>query len=265
MSDPHVEADGDTAPGGRASVPASAQLSLATRAAFGFGLGLLAVLLVTSARSAPPVGARLGHRVDLVELIQAEEARTQALAAQVEELSRQVVAVQREAGQDTEAIANVQDRVDELLAPAGMTAVRGSGVVVELMDSRVTPPPDADLNDYVIHEQDLQAVINALWAGGAEAMAVNGNRILSTTAIRCVGNVLLLHGATHSPPYVVEAIGDPVALGDALARDPAVERFERAVLQFQLGFDRDVARDVVVPAFEGASAMQVARPAEGQA
>jgi uncharacterized protein YlxW (UPF0749 family) len=246
----------EPAPGQGADQP----VSLATRVLFGVGVGLLAVLLVTSTRTAPPE-ARIGQRVELVELIRAEQARNAELAERVEELSSQLAELEGH-GSSAE-ITVLQEQVAALAIPAGMTAVRGPGVVATLRDSRIAPPPDGDYNDYVIHEEDLQAVINALWSGGAEAMTVNGQRILSTTAIRCVGNVLLLHGTTYSPPYVIEAIGEERALLDALDRDPAVQRFTEAVKAYQLGFTVEEDEELILPGYEGVSAMQVARPVSG--
>ena len=73
-------------------------------------------------------------------------------------------------------------------------------------------PDGADPDDYVIHQQDVQAVVNALWAGGAEAMMLQDQRVISTSAVRCVGNTLILQGRVYSPPYVITAIGDPPAM-----------------------------------------------------
>jgi uncharacterized protein YlxW (UPF0749 family) len=226
-------------------------------------VGLLVVMLVSANRAAP-VEARLGQRVELVELIEAEQARNLELAARVEELSADLAALERDHAEDvgSAALASLGAEVDELAAPAGLTPVRGPGVVATLRDSRIAPPSDGDYNDYVIHEQDLQAVINGLWAGGAEAMSVNGQRVLTTTAIRCVGNVLLLHGTTHSPPYVIEAIGDEVELRSALDRDSAVLRFTEAVQRYQLGYTVEDAPDLLLPAYEGLPAMQHAQPVD---
>jgi uncharacterized protein YlxW (UPF0749 family) len=250
----------DAAPADGGSPGPERPVSMATRIGFGVGIGLLGVLLVTSARS-EPAEARLGQRVDLVHLIEQEQARNAVLAARVEELSAQVAALGRGSGGGGE-LALLQERIDGIAAAAGTAPVAGPGLAVTLRDARVPPPADADYNSYIIHEQDLQGVINALWSGGAEAMTVNGNRILATTAIRCVGNVLLLHGTTHSPPYVIEAIGDEVAMADALGRDPAVQRFAEAAKTYQLGFAVEPAERLLLPGYEGAPAMQVARPAE---
>ncbi len=234
--------------------------SVVLRALASAAVGLFLVVLVTTNR-AIPVEARQGQRVELVGLIQAEQERNAELAARVEELSQRIDAYERDGtGGGGQAIAALSAQVDALAAPAGMTAVAGPGLVVQLRDSSLAPPPDGDYNDYIIHEEDLQSVINALWAGGAEAMSVNGDRILATTAIRCVGNVLLLHGKTHSPPYVIEAIGDETELRAALDRDAGVRRFSDAVLRFQLGFSVESEDELLIPAFEGVTAMQHARP-----
>src|SRR5205814_4741992 len=90
---------------------------------------------------------------------------------------------------------------------AGLVAMRGPGLKVTLDDSKRVKAPTGNVNDLVIHSQDVQAVVNALWRAGAEAIAINGQRLVSTSAVLCVGNTLLLNGTVHSPPYVVVAIG----------------------------------------------------------
>ena len=243
--------------------PSQPPPSAVTRVAFALTLGLLALLLgVAAGTDEPAVASRTGRRVQLVELIREEQRRTAELAASVEELSAQVAQFEGFEARGARRVSNVQQRIDRVVAAAGLTAVRGPGLEVVLTDSRLDAAPTGNLNDLVIHEQDLQAVINGLWAGGAEAASVNGQRILSTTAIRCVGNTLLLHGRVYSPPYVIRAVGDPVALRTALDRDPAVNRFAAAAREFKLGYS--VADDTLeIPAFDGATALTVARIAEG--
>jgi uncharacterized protein YlxW (UPF0749 family) len=255
MSAPQPLTDAAETPGG------SDRPSTATRAGFLLTLVLLAVILLVSARSEQTVAeARLGGRVELMELIRAEQARAETLAGKVEELSAQVSALERDTVGDAAMLEAVESQIEAVAAPAGMTALAGPGVVATLTDSSLSTSPSGDLNDLVIHEQDLQGVINALWAGGAEAMSVNGQRVLATTAIRCVGNTLLLHGAVYSPPYVIAAVGDGVGLRAALDRDPVVERFRLAVQEYQLGFTVEDADALMVPAYEGTTSLQVARP-----
>lgn len=207
-----------------------------------------------------PVQSRLGERVELVELIHAEQKRVTALTETVDELSAEVAAVERDATADAGAANRVQAEFDELAVPAGLTAVHGPGVRVELDDALDGAVDGAGVNDVIIHEEDLQAVINALWAGGAEAVAVNGQRLLTTTSIRCVGNVLLLHGNTYSPPYRIEAVGDPHGMTDELERDPGASRFAEHAARFDLGFEHEALEQIAVPTVERLTTLRVAEP-----
>ena len=225
------------------------------------GLAIVAVVLAVGARTATAdtSAARLGRRVQLVELIRAEQARTAALEARVADLAERLAQMQSSDPADDRTLATLQSDLDALAAPAGLTDVAGPGLRLTLTDSTASTSPSGDVNDLVIHEQDLQAVINALWAGGAEAMSVNGQRLLATTAIRCVGNTLLLNGHVYSPPYVVEALGDSVALQDALDRDPAVGRLRDNVQRFGVGLSVDGADELRIPGAPAAPPLQSAR------
>ena len=110
----------------------------------------------------------------------------------------------------------LERQANEIAAIAGRTPVRGPALRVTLDDAKLAGddvPAGSDPDDYVIHQQDVQSVVNALWQGGAEAMMLQDQRVISTSAVRCVGNTLILQGRVYSPPYVITAIGDR---GDAL-------------------------------------------------
>ena len=103
----------------------------------------------------------------------------------------------------------------------------------------------------MVHQQDVQAVVNALWAGGAEAMTLMGQRVISTSAVRCVGNTVVLHGQVYGPPFVVTAIGDQDRMRTALDLEPGVELFQRYVERFGLGYAVTAQDEVRLPAYEG--------------
>lgn len=205
-----------------------------------------------------PVPARLGERVELVELIEAEQQRVDELADRVEQLSAEVAAVERDALADAGAASRITQEVEALGVPAGLRAVRGPGLRVRLDDAVDGDVEEASVDDVIIHEEDLQAVINALWAGGAEAISVNGQRVQGSTAIRCVGNVLLLHGQTYSPPYRIDAVGDPRGMADELARDSGATAFAAHAERFQLGFEVQRRAELVVPAADRLTSLQTA-------
>jgi uncharacterized protein YlxW (UPF0749 family) len=102
-----------------------------------------------------------------------------------------------------------------------------------------------------VHQQDVQAVVNALWAGGADAMAIMDERIIATGAVRCVGNTLLLYGRTYSPPFRITAIGDAAAMRSALDVQPGVTLYRQAVQYFGLGYEVRDEPDVTLPGYDG--------------
>jgi uncharacterized protein YlxW (UPF0749 family) len=154
----------------------------------------------------------------------------------VAEVARDVEQNQQTLTTTQQAIEEISNSADGLLAQriakeiqqvaqaAGLTEVAGPGLVVTLNDA---PTPDANstlglttnVNDLIIHQEDVQSVVNALWAGGAEGVSIMGERIISTSAVRCVGNTLLLHGRVYSPPFKIEAVGDIESMKTSLKND----------------------------------------------
>ena len=224
-------------------------------------LGLSMVLFAANARLSGGVDARQPQ--DLAGLLDAEESR-------VAELQDQVVGLRVEVDALTEELAvelPEQDAAElELTAlAAGRSPVTGPGVIVRLWDAEPgrNLPDWVTNDDLVVHQQDLEAVINALWAGGAEAMTLQGERVIATSAFRCVGNVLRLHGRLYSPPYEVQAIGDPEALMDALDDSSAVQTYLEYADRLGLGWEADDADALTLPEYAGEPTLTHARVPEG--
>lgn len=220
---------------------------------------LIGATLAIAARQARP-GPRLSRRARLIDLIRAEDARARELRRQLDALRQQLQALEGEGAARGRSVASLRRIADGLAPLAGLAPVRGPGLRVTLSDSSLRSSPTGDPNDLVIHQQDIQAVVNALWASGAEALAINGERITAASAIRCVGNTLLLHGAVYSPPYRIAAVGSRDRLRAGLAGDGLVERFRAAVEEFRLGFAVEAADELVLPAFRGIVADRFAVP-----
>ncbi|MBR7742555.1 DUF881 domain-containing protein [Phycicoccus sp. BSK3Z-2] len=150
--------------------------------------------------------------------------------------------------------SGLESRAAAIAPSAGRTAVAGPAVRVTLDDAKLVGgevPEGADPDDYVIHQQDVQAVVNALWSGGAEAMMLQDQRVVSTSAVRCVGNTLVLKGRVYSPPYVVTAIGDPAAMQEALDTDPAVYTLRQWSTAVGLGYSVADVGEQTFPAYSG--------------
>ena len=212
------------------------------------------VLFATSAGTANGGDLR-GTRSDLGDLIRAEQQRADALTRQVDRLRGEVQAATHQAGAADRRVGAEQRRAHGLELAAGTAPVVGPSVTVTLSDAprsadRVLPEGTTP-DDVVVHQQDVQGVVNALWAGGAEAMTIMGQRVVATSAVRCVGNTLLLHGRAFGPPFVVTAVGDPDALMRALASDPDVQIFQQYVAAYGLGYRASRAARVTLPAYDG--------------
>ena len=130
--------------------------------------------------------------------------------------------------------------------------MHGPGLEVVLDDAPSQPAgTTVDPNQLVVHQSDLQAVVNALWAGGAEAMSIAGQRVIATWAVRCVGNTLLLNGYVYSPPFRVVAIGPATRMQAQLAASPGVALFREAAGYYGLGYTVVSQDRVDVPAYRG--------------
>ncbi|MFJ8971747.1 DUF881 domain-containing protein [Streptomyces anulatus] len=158
-------------------------------------------------------------------------------------------------------------RLKALEKAAGTTKITGDSVSVTLDDA----PPDATANpgypepqpnDLVIHQQDLQAVVNALWQGGARGIQVMDQRLISTSAVRCVGNTLILQGRVYSPPYKVTAVGDPDKLKQALNGSTAIQNYLLYVKAYGLGWKVDENEAVTLPGYSGTVDLHYAQPVE---
>ena len=196
------------------------------------------VLFATSALTAQGTDIR-GDRGDLPALIRAREAEV-ARAGHRNDVLRQQIAEKEAAVPADATLRGLREREAELARQAGLTAVEGPAVRVSLEDAKLDAaslPEGVSVDDVVVHQQDVQAVVNALWAAGAEAMTIQDQRVVATSAVRCVGNTLILGGRVYSPPFVITAIGDQNALLAGLDNDPAVAVYREYVDRLGLGYE----------------------------
>jgi len=193
-------------------------------------------------------GGRSGSLRDLV-IRQSEQLMTESVATTT--LRRNVAQLAIEIGGID--LTDARREAAALTPVVGMSAVRGPGVSVTLTDApRSAGLDDVDPDFLVIHEQDVQAVVNALWRGGAEAVMVMDQRLIATSAVKCVGNTLLLQGRVYSPPYRIQAIGNTERLLHALEVDPGTLLIRDLAVVYGLGYDVASTRSISMPAFTGA-------------
>ncbi len=226
---------------------------------------LAGLLMTTTARTAAGTTLRDDRGSELTRLIEERRKQVATGEAQAAELRSAIDAqTGAQAGSDSR-IAEQRSRANAVREEAGFTALHGPGLMVSLDDAPRRPdgslPAGAGVDDVVVHQQDVQAVVNALWAGGAEAMSIMDVRVISTSAVRCVGNTLLLHGQVYSPPFVIRAIGDPEGMRRALDAAPGVRTFADAARVWGLGYRVVSERDITVPAYTGSTDLDHAQVA----
>ena len=223
---------------------------------------LAGLLFATSGKTALGTDLRAGDTTEISALI---DQRNRAVAGQQQELTRLQEQIQQLTGQAAlrdDEVAGAQAQGEAGLLSAGLVPLSGAGLQITLDDapraSNGTLPAGATGDDVVIHQSDVQAVVNALWAAGADGVAIMGQRLIATSAVRCVGNTLLLQGRTYSPPFVVTAVGDTGDMQQELATSEGVALLQQAVEDFGLTFQVRQARSVELPAYHGTLDMQYA-------
>jgi uncharacterized protein YlxW (UPF0749 family) len=147
----------------------------------------------------------------------------------------------------------------EVSLRAGLTPVEGEGVIVRLEDSNATAKAGENPNLYVIHDDDLLKVINELRAAGAEAISINGQRLIGTSEIRCAGPTLSVNNVRSAPPFEIRAIGDSKSLEGAIKMRGGVAETLKV---WGIKLDVSVSQSVYVPAYKGAVAHTYAHAAE---
>ncbi|MBO9555866.1 DUF881 domain-containing protein [Cellulomonas sp.] len=218
-------------------------------------LALSGAIFAANAKFARATGDR--HPEDLADLTEVEASRVEDLSSQVDALRSEVDTLTK----DENSGHDVGSPGLGYVVEGGSTPVAGPGLSVKLDDAPEDSLrlPDVRPDLLVVHQQDIQSVMNALWAGGAEAMTLMDQRVISTSAVRCIGNVLILQGRRYSPPYTISAIGDPARLKQALQDSQAVQVYMRDARDLGLGWSVTVASDPLqLPAYSGATELSSA-------
>lgn len=227
-------------------------------------LGLVvvgAVLAVSAVQAHDRLPAAEKARAELLAQVQQRTQSVDAMQNRLDTLRSGVAKARKDALAYTSAGQELSARLAQLELVSGAAPVVGPGLQVTLDDAKdVGASGSGDIRqdgapaDGVVRDRDLQQVVNGLWAAGAEAMAINGHRLTSLTAIRAAGSAILVDFRPLAPPYVVSAIGDPARLESGFAGNAGGAYLQ--ALASNYGIQTDVARaqDLTLP---GASGFQL--------
>lgn len=218
------------------------------------------LLFATSGRTAQGTDLRAGEVTELSGLIRERDDAIAAQEQRLAELQRRSELLTEQAAARDGAVAEARSAGERGVPAAGLAPVEGSGLRITLDDAPRRPdgtlPANARPDDLVIHQSDVQAVVNALWAAGASGVTVMDQRLISTSAVRCVGNTLLLQGRTYSPPFVVRAVVDSEAARQQLAASPQIAVFREVVDAYGLTYDVREEPELDLPAYDGPLGLQ---------
>jgi uncharacterized protein YlxW (UPF0749 family) len=241
--------------------PSRHRLRRRWRAAAVFAFAVAGALFATTSLNSKGLDLRAASITDLDGVVRQERQRSDDLQARLAALNEDVNRLSHQV--DDSQVSELQREVDALREPAGLAPVAGPGLTVVLTDapkSEIDKAGDdgVSVDELVVHQQDIQAVVNALWAGGAEAMTIQGQRVVSTTGIKCVGNTVVLHGVPYSPPYRIAAIGEPAALQASLAASDYIDAYLTVVESHGLGYDVTPSDRLELPGYEGSTTLKYA-------
>jgi len=207
-------------------------------------LGFLLTVQIHGALTRPPATAEYGRNLSIAT-IQRLEAEQRSLKDSIAQLRAQIFARQQAAASGATSLASLSEELERQRMAAGLTTVRGPGLVVTLDDSNRAVPPGDDAANYLIHDYELRDVVSVLWLAGAEAVAVNDERVVASTSIYCVGSTIIVNQTRLSPPYQIAAIGNAQQMETTL-QDPGVlkklkSRARLFGVQFKTAQDKNLA------------------------
>jgi uncharacterized protein YlxW (UPF0749 family) len=223
-------------------------------------LASLGFLIAAQLRSeAPRVRYTSQERAPLIETALGLQTQQKALQAHILNLRNGITAAELAAEGGDAAAKQLNDALFQARLSAGLTALEGSGLVVQLQDGQQVSQ-SASLADLLVTGRDVRTVVEELWLAGAEAVAVNDERVVSTTSIIDIGGSLLVNSAYLAPPYQVEAVG-PADMYAELSSSASWVGFV-ASRAGSNGIRVAIAEpaDLVVPAYSGSVTIRYAQP-----
>jgi uncharacterized protein YlxW (UPF0749 family) len=260
---PTAAAAVEPAPPPRSTGPASSSNRLRGKLSIFIASLLLGVLVPLQFRyqksnPQPNVPAQVSR---LVDYLQIEKSKLMADLAEERDKSHRY---EEAAGETDTTLRLLKDEVDKARMQAGLMPLQGPGVEARLEDSLRKPGPDDDPYNFIVHDVDIQAVVNELWAAGAEAVSVNDQRVVTNTSVRCVGPTVLVNSVKLSPPYIISAIGAPKTLEAALRMNGGVLNSLQTQLDKGVRFSLTRKKRIEVPEYKGSTLFRYAEAVDAR-
>ena len=204
--------------------------------------------------------ATADHRVEtMVSLVTNLESENAALETQLASVRQETDTIIMNSSSSETQLTTQQYQLTQLQIRAGLTALEGPGVTVTLDDNKNILIGD-DPNRYVIHYENLLFIINDLRNAGAEAISINGQRIVVSSEIRCVGNVILINTTRLAPPFEISAIGNPTVLAEAIEYNSTFQQLQLSGFPVSCKATDIHSTNIKVPAYTGSFSTKALLP-----
>jgi uncharacterized protein YlxW (UPF0749 family) len=227
------------------------------------GAALLVLGFLIAAQLAaegPRIRITSQERTPLIATALELQSQQDGLKQRILDLRAQIQQLEAAGQGGTTVTTDLNRQLQDARVTAGLVAMTGPGLVIQLSDSSAAVPQGGDGRDYLVSGQDVLAVVEELWLAGAEGVAVNGERVTSATAIVDIGGSVLVNSAYLAPPYQVAAIGPPDML-ERLTASPGFIDFIRARAEsFGIGVSYANPDAVDLPAYAGSVNLRYGRP-----
>ncbi|MGC5627229.1 DUF881 domain-containing protein [Georgenia sp. Z1344] len=215
-------------------------------ATWGTVLALGVGLVVAGRELAVPEEGRDPVRAELAAQIQGAEEAADALARGNEELASEVELLREDVVAD--APSELGEAARAALDGSAQYALEGPALQIVLSDSEDSASGVPGADDGRVRDTDIQAVVNGLWAAGAEGVGVDGRRLASTTAVRAAGRAILVNLEATSSPYEIVALGDPGELREALDAGTAGSHLNELADRYDIGVSYAELESATLPA-----------------
>ena len=232
------------------------------------GLALFALGFLIAAQLAaegPRVRYTTQERSPLVGTALELQRQQDELRAQIDALGEQIQGLQDQGEGTTAIVRELNKELEGVRIAAGLIPLSGSGIVFNLTDSTQAVPAGASEADYLVTARDIRTVIAELWQAGAEAIAVNEERVTISTGVLDIGQSILVNSAYLAPPYQVSAIGPPDMLDQLGLSQGWREFIQSRQGRFGLGISFGEPEVVDVPRFAGGLNLRESRVVPSEA
>lgn len=201
-----------------------------------------------------PVVEDSGAREVYGETVKRLEDEQKNLKSTVEQLQKEVRSYQELASMKQSSTGELANELRVQRIAAGLTPLSGPGLRIALDDSKRSPAPGENPNLFIVHDYQVRDVVNLLWYAGAEAIAINTERLVSTSSIYSSGGTIMVNSTRLSPPFVIQAIGDADAMMDLYSKQSSVRTLKAQSEAYGLVLSPQKDKELKIPAFSGSHA-----------